>query len=192
MKQRLALNNGRPPSQSYRPLSFFGAHGSPWERPCFMPNAVSSHLLFFVLGNSMVQRYGRRVSQLFGVSHRFREGTTCTCAVQSVVRGALSKPVAHSASLTWYWRIPYKGREVRWNSVWHWTMASRPANLTDQSVFFGAHGSPWERPCFMPNAVSSHLPSFVLIRFFRYKSIRVKKSKNHWHNEKKDQDQAVS
>ena len=49
-----------------------------------------------------VQRYGGGVSQVFGVSHRFREGATCTSAVRSLVRGALSKPMAHSASLSLY------------------------------------------------------------------------------------------
>ena len=34
------------------------------------------------------------------VSHLFIESATCMCAAQSLIRGALSKPVAHSVSLT--------------------------------------------------------------------------------------------
>ena len=41
-----------------------------------------------------IQGWGR------GVSHRFREGATCTCSAESLIKGVLSKPVAHSASLT--------------------------------------------------------------------------------------------
>ena len=37
------------------------------------------------------------------MSHRFREGATCMCAAQGLNRGALSKPVAHSASLALAW-----------------------------------------------------------------------------------------
>ena len=49
------------------------------------------------------------------------------------------------------------------NSVWHETMVSRIGNLTCLSVFCVTRCSPWKRPCFTPNAVSSHLPSFVLV-----------------------------
>ena len=55
-----------------------------------------------------VQGWGR------GVSHRFGEGVACTCAAQSVIGGALSKPVAYSenlahfASLALYTLLPQK------------------------------------------------------------------------------------
>ena len=42
-----------------------------------------------------MQVWRRGVSQVFGVSHRFREGATWTYAAESLVRGVLSKPVAH-------------------------------------------------------------------------------------------------
>ena len=58
--------------------------------------------------------------------------------------------------------ISYKGREVRWNSVWCEIMVSRTANLTEQSVFRVTRCSAWERPFFTPNAVSSHLFSLLL------------------------------
>ena len=53
-------------------------------------------------------------------------------------------------------------REVRRSSVWRETMVSRRGNLFDQSVFCVTRCSPWERPCFTPNAVPSHVPSLVL------------------------------
>ena len=49
----------------------------------------------WVLQETQWQVWGR------GVSHSFREGATCMCAAQSLIRDAFSKPVAHSASLAW-------------------------------------------------------------------------------------------
>ena len=50
----------------------------------------------------------------------------------------------------------YKGREVKWNSVWReqWQAIGAIAPITQYSM---THAG---RHCFMPNAVSSHLPSF--------------------------------
>ena len=62
--------------------------------------------------------------------------------------------------------MPYKGGTMTWSSVWLETVAGRTGNHTDQLVVFGIHSSPWERPCFTPNAVSSHRPSFVLAHDF--------------------------
>ena len=60
-------------------------------------------------------------------------------------------------------RNEYKGREVRWNSVKRETVASHMGKLISYTVLCVTRCSSWERPCFMPNAVSSHLPSFVSI-----------------------------
>ena len=65
-------------------LSIGGPHYQPWLR---------IGLNFFPF---MTQGWGR------GVSHRCREGATCLYAAQSLTRGALSKPAAHSASLALY------------------------------------------------------------------------------------------
>ena len=57
----------------------------------------------------------------------------------------------------------YKGGEVRWNCIRRETMVSRTGKPIDQSVFCVTRCSPWERSCLTPDAVSSHLPSLVLI-----------------------------
>ena len=52
---------------------------------------------------------------------------------------------------------------MAWNNVWLETVARRTGNRTDRSVFCDTNSSPWERPRFKPNAVSSHRASFVPI-----------------------------
>ena len=64
-----------------------------------------------------------------------------------------------------------EGRKMRWDSVWCATVASHTGRHIDQPVFCDTRCSPWERPCFTPNAVSSHLPFSLYSRgnvdFFR-------------------------
>ena len=59
-------------------------------------------------------------------------------------------------------QIQRKGGEMRWNTIWRETVASHMCSLIDQLVFSDTRCWPWECPCFTPNAIASHLPSFVL------------------------------
>ena len=69
---------------------------TPRPQPCIMVSHIPSHTSGVDSGPS---NWGR------GVSHWSREGATCMCAAQSLKRGALSQPVAHSASPTLYNRF---------------------------------------------------------------------------------------
>ena len=67
------------------------------DNPCEASTCLTweMHCDFFCL----LHGYKARGS---GVSHRFREGATCMSAAQSLIRGALFKPVAPSASRALY------------------------------------------------------------------------------------------
>ena len=65
-------------------------------------------------------------------------------------------------------------KEGRWDETAFGvkTVASCTGNRTNQSVLCDTRCSSWKRPSFTPNAVSSHLPSFVLINWFRFISVQ--------------------
>ena len=67
--------------------------------------------------------------------HRLREGATCICTAQSLIRGALSKPVAHSAvpSLVSLFGMPFFGSFF--NQICVFLFSSRSAgSKLDQSL----------------------------------------------------------
>ena len=72
------------------------------EGLAFFPLEMYWKTPYTALSVDFQSSYNSKFVWLFDLILTVREGATCKCAAQSLIRGALSIPVAHSASLTFY------------------------------------------------------------------------------------------
>ena len=165
MKQRLAWNHGKPYRPSYRPVSVLCdtllAMGTPpfHAKRSFKGGEMKQRWK----GDDMKQRLAWNHGKPYRPSYR---PVSVLCDTLLAMGTPRFTPNALSKEVRWN----SVGREMRWNSVWREIMVSRTGHLTDQSVFCVTRCSPWERPRFMPNDVSSHVFSFVFL--FRLETLR--------------------
>ena len=129
--------------------------------------ALSFFVTFFSTLLFFLRTFGRRMIN-FGVRKRkcsigrvgfyfcFGRG------IRAICRSTWSSAVPQAKTCRIYCGNSLPGRHGDSKQRWagkQWQAAQTV--VPDQSVFSDTHSSPWERPCFKPNAVASHCDSLV-------------------------------